>query len=157
LPARGATGDGRDVDDVSASVGCGCPELVEEHLGSGDRAEQVDLDHPAVVVAPVGGERAEQHDAGVVDEHRRTAELGLHTVCRREQTVAVGDVGLDGDDSVAELVGESCDPVGASGQRDTVAGCGKQRSITCAGLLPCASAMPPMTGSCSVLPLLPSR
>jgi hypothetical protein len=93
LPARGATGDGRDVDDVSASVGCGCPELVEEHLGSGDRAEQVDLDHPAVVVALVGGERAEQHDAGVVDEHRRTAELGLHTVCRREQTVAVGDVG----------------------------------------------------------------
>ena len=49
-------------------------ELVEEDLGGGDGAEQVDLDHLPVVVALVAVERAEQHDAGVVDQDVGVAE-----------------------------------------------------------------------------------
>ena len=69
--AGGAAGDRRDVDQVAAAVA----ELVEEDLGGGHRAEQVDLDHLALVGALVGGERREQHHAGVVDEDVGAAEL----------------------------------------------------------------------------------
>ena len=69
-------------------------ELVEEDLGGGDRAEQVDLDHLAVVVALVGREGAEEHDAGVVDQDVRAAELVLDALRCGDEAVAVGDVGL---------------------------------------------------------------
>ena len=99
-------------------------ELVEEDFGGGDRAEEVDLDHVPVVVALSGLERAEEHDAGVVDEHVRAAELLLHALGGGEDAVAVGDVCLDGDGAVAELVGEGGDAVEAAGKdSDAVAGC----------------------------------
>jgi hypothetical protein len=65
---------------------------------------------------------AGQHDAGVVDEDVRTAELLLDAVGRGEDRVAVGDIGLDGDRAVSELVGQDPDTVGAAGeQREPVA------------------------------------
>ena len=79
--AGGATGDRGDVDDVAAAV----LELVEEDLGGGDGAEQVDLDHLPVVVALVGVEGAEEHDAGVVDEDVGAAELVLDALRRRRR------------------------------------------------------------------------
>ena len=112
----GASGDRGDVDDVAAAV----LELVEEDLGGGDRAEQVDLDHLPVVVALIGVERAEQHDAGVVDQDVGGAELLADAVGGGDDAVAVGDVGLDGDGAVAELVGERVDAVergGPAGRR----------------------------------------
>ena len=97
-------------------------ELVEEDFGGGDRAEEIDLEHVPVVVALSGVERAEEHDAGVVDEHVRAAELLLHALGGGEDAVAVGDVCLDG--AVAELVGEGGDTVDAAGKdSDAVAGC----------------------------------
>jgi hypothetical protein len=66
-------------------------------------------------------------DAGVVDENVRAAELLLDTVGRGDDRVAVGDVTLDGDRAVAELVGQRLDPVRAAGdQRDPVAGGGQR-------------------------------
>ena len=63
-----------------------------------------------------------QHDAGVVDEDVRAAELLLDAVGRGDDRVAVGDVGLDRDRAVAELVGQGVDAVGAAReQRDAVA------------------------------------
>ena len=116
--AGGAAGDRRDVDEVAAAVA----ELVEEHLGGGHRAEQVDLDHLALLGALVGGERREQHHAGVVDQDVGAAELVLDALRGGDERVAVGDVGLDGDRAVAELVGQRLDAVGAAGeQRDAVA------------------------------------
>jgi hypothetical protein len=41
----------------------------------GHRAEQVDLDHLALLGALVGGEQGQQHHAGVVDQHVGAAEL----------------------------------------------------------------------------------
>ena len=117
--AGGAAGDGGDVDDVAAAVGGAVLELVEEDLGGGDGAEEVDLDHLPVVVALVGVERAEQHDAGVVDQDVGAAELVLDALGGGDEAVAVGDVGGDGDGAVAELVGERGDAVerGARGAR----------------------------------------
>ena len=83
--ACGAAGDRGDVDDVGATLGCAVLELVEEDLGGGDGAEQVDLDHLPVVVALVGVERAEQHDAGVVDQDVGAAELVLDALRRRRR------------------------------------------------------------------------
>ena len=116
--AGGAPGDRRDVDQVAAAVA----ELVEEDLGRGHRAEQVDLDHLALLGALVGGERREQHHAGVVDQDVGAAELVLDALGGGDDRVAVGDVGRDGDRAVAELVGQRLDAVGAAGeQRDAVA------------------------------------
>ena len=69
--AGGAAGDRGDVHEVAAAVA----QLVEEDLGRGHRAEQVDLDHAPVLLALLGGERAEQHHAGVVDEDVGAAEF----------------------------------------------------------------------------------
>ena len=44
-----ASGDRGDVDDVCSTLGGVVPELVEEDFCGGDGAEQVDLDHLAVV------------------------------------------------------------------------------------------------------------
>ena len=97
-------------------------ELVEEDLGGGDRAEQVDLDHLPVVVALVGVEGTEQHDAGVVDQDVGAAELVLDALGGGDDAVAVGDVGLDGDGPVAQLVSERGDAVEPAGEeRDAVA------------------------------------
>ncbi|GAA1642141.1 hypothetical protein GCM10009806_08980 [Microbacterium flavum] len=84
-------GDGRQVDDVAGRFA----QLVEEHFGRGDRAEEVDVDHVAVVVALRGREWAEEHDAGVVDQYVRSAEFLLHAVGGCDELLTVGDIGLD--------------------------------------------------------------
>ena len=97
-------------------------ELVEEDFGGGHRAEEVGLDHAPVFFALIGAEGRGQHDAGVVDEDVRAAELVLDAVGGGEDRCAVGDVGLDGDRAVAELVRQGLDAVGAAReQRDAVA------------------------------------
>ena len=134
--ARGAAGDRGDVDDVPAALGGAVLELVEEDLGGGDRAEQVDLDHLPVVGALVGGEGAEQHHAGVVDQDVRATELLLDALGGGDDAVAVGDVGLDRDGAVAELVSDGGDAVDAAGEeRDAVAarGEGARGGLTDAG------------------------
>jgi hypothetical protein len=78
---RSATGDGGDVHHVTAAA----VELVQEDFGGGDRTKQVDLNHASVVLALVGGERSEQHDAGIVDQHVAAAEFLLHAVRGSEE------------------------------------------------------------------------
>src|SRR4051794_5130740 len=108
-------------------------ELVEEHLGRGHRAEQVDLDHAPLFLALLGGKRRQQHHAGVVDQDVGSAELVLDALGGGYERVAVGDVSLDGDRTVAELVGERMDAVGAAGQqRDAVAVGGERAGGGCA-------------------------
>ena len=103
-------------------------ELVEEDLGGGHRAEQVDLDHLVLLGALVGGERREQHDAGVVDQDVCAAELVLDALGGGDDRVAVGDVGLDGDRAVAELVGQRLDALGAARQQRDAVAVGGQRA-----------------------------
>ena len=122
--ASGAAGDRRDVDEVAAAVA----ELVEEDLGRGHRAEQVDLDHLALLGTLLGGERGEQHHAGVVDQDVGAAELVLDALGGGDERVAVGDVGLDGDRAVAELVGQRLDAVGAARQQRDAVAVGGQRT-----------------------------
>jgi len=67
-----------------------------------------------VVVALVTVEGTEQHDAGVIDQHVRAAEFLAHAFGGRDDAVAIGDVGLDGDGAVAEVVGKGSDAVKAT-------------------------------------------
>jgi len=116
--AGGAASHRGQVDQVAAAI----DELAEEDLGDGDGADQVGFDHASVVVVPLVVERGEQHDAGVVDQDVGPAEFGLDPVGGLDDGVAVGDVGLDGDGVVAELVGQGLDAVGTAGdQGQTVA------------------------------------
>jgi hypothetical protein len=116
---RGTAGHRGEVDQVTAAVG---GELIEEHLGRGDRAQQVGLDHPAVVVGELSGERAEQHHAGVVDQDVGAAEIVLDALGGGHDRAAVGDVSPDRDGAVAELVGQRLDAINAPGeQRDAMA------------------------------------
>ena len=71
---------------------------------------------------------AEQHHAGVVDQDVGAAELVLDALGGGDERVAVGDVGLDGDRAVAELVGERLDAVGAAGQQRDAVAVGGQRA-----------------------------
>jgi hypothetical protein len=61
----------------------------------------------------LGGERRQQHHAGVVDEFVLDAPGG------GQERVAVGDVGLDGDRGVAELVGQRLDAVARRASKAT--------------------------------------
>src|SRR6185437_11914918 len=116
----GSPGDRRDVDDVAAAV----LELVEEHLGGGDRTEQVDLDHLPVVRTLTGVERTEQHDAGIVDQDTGCAQLLADAVGGGNDAVAIGDVRFDGDGPVAQFVRERGDAIEPAGQQgDAVAVC----------------------------------
>jgi hypothetical protein len=83
-------------------------------------------------LALVGAERRRQHDAGVVDEDVRAAELLLYALGGCGDRVAVGDVGLDGGRAVAELVGKCVDAVRAAGEQGDPVAVGGQR--TCGGL-----------------------
>src|SRR5699024_2009216 len=101
-------------------------ELLEEHFGGGDGAEEVHLDHGSVVLALLRGEGAQQHDARVVDEDVGAAEFVLHARGGGQEGVAVGDVGADGDCAAADVVRDRGDAVDAAGeQSDGVAGSGE--------------------------------
>jgi hypothetical protein len=64
------------------------------------------------VIRPLTGvERAEQHDAGVVDQDTGGAELLADTVGGDDDAVAVSDVRFDGSSPVAQFVGEGGDEV----------------------------------------------
>ena len=112
------------VDEVAAAVA----ELVEEDLGGGHRAEQVRVDHPPVLGALVGGEGREQNHPGVVDQDVGAAQVLLHALGRGDHRVAVGNVGLDGDRAVAELVGERLDAIGAAREQSDPVAVGGQRA-----------------------------
>ena len=101
-------------------------QLVEEHLGGGHRAQQVDVDHLPDLGLLLRGERPQQHHARVVDEDVGAAELGVDALGRGDHRVAVGDVGRDRDGAVAELGRQRLDAVGAAGQQgEAVAGGGQ--------------------------------
>ena len=94
------------------------PDLALLHqLGGGDRTEEVDLDHAPVVLALLGSERPDQHDAGVVDQHVDAAELLPDPVGGGDQRFAVGHVGLDRQRAVPELDGQRLDPVNPAGEQ----------------------------------------
>jgi hypothetical protein len=117
------TGHRGEVDQVATTVG---DELIEEYLGGRDGAQQVGLDHPPVVVGELSGERAEQHYAGVVDKDVGAAEVVLDALRGGDDRVAVGDVRLDRDGSVAELVGQRLDAIQAPGQQRDAMAVGRQ-------------------------------
>jgi hypothetical protein len=72
--------------------------------------------------ALIRGEGRRQHDAGVVDEDIRAAELPLHALGGGDDRLAIRDIRLDGDRAVAELVRKGLETVRAAGeQRDPVA------------------------------------
>jgi len=73
-------------------------------------------------------ERAEQHEAGVVDEDVGAAELSLDSCGGLDDGAAVGDVGLDGDGAVAELVGQRLDAVAASREQGQPVAAGGERA-----------------------------
>jgi hypothetical protein len=81
-----------------------------------------------MIGALIRAERRGEHDTGVVDEDVRTAELVLHPVGCGDERVAVGDVGLDRDRVVAELVGQRLDAVGAAGEQCDAVAVGSQRA-----------------------------
>ena len=76
----------------------------------------------------LGGEGGKQHDAGVVDQDVGAAELGLDPIGGRYEGVAVGDVGLDGDRAVAELVGQGLDAVRAAREQGQAIAAGGERA-----------------------------
>lgn len=92
---------------------------------------RVDVDHVPVVVALGGRERAEQHDAGIVDQYVRTAEFLLHVLGGGDELFTVGDVRLDRECARPKLSGEGRDPVGTSCEQcDPVPG-GVKRAGCC--------------------------
>jgi hypothetical protein len=52
----------------------------------------------------------------------------LHALRGGDERVAVGDVGLDGDRAVAELLGQRLDAIGATGQQRDAVAVGGQRA-----------------------------
>jgi hypothetical protein len=73
-----------------------------------------------------GGERGEQHDAGVDDEDVGAALARAHALGGGDQRVAVGDIGLDRDRAVAHprasfsmrsAAGQQREPVTVGGER----------------------------------------
>ena len=102
--------------------------MIEEHLGRGHRAEQVDLDHLALLGALIGGERRQQHHAGVVDQDLGATEVVLDALRSGDERVAVGDVGLNRDRALAELAGERLDAIRAAGQQRDAMAVGRQHA-----------------------------
>ncbi len=84
----------------------------------------------------VGVEGREEHDAGVIDQDVGAAQLGLDAISSRGQGVIVGDIGLDGNCAIAQFIGKSPDPVGASreqGEPEAAGGQGMRCSFADAG------------------------
>jgi hypothetical protein len=66
------------------------------------------------VIVPAGVERAEQHDAGVVDQNVEPAELVGHPADGGPALLGVGDVSRDGQHRPVlgrELADQVCEPV----------------------------------------------
>lgn len=124
--SSGAPGHRGDVDQVAAGAVAGVLQLLQDDLGSSDRPDEVDLDHGPVVRALLGGEWAQQHGAGVVDQNVGTTELVLDPSGGDHGGVAVGDIGFEGDRlracRTAQFGGQGMEAVEASGQEgDAVA------------------------------------
>jgi len=81
-----------------------------------------------VLFTPFEAEGREQHDAGVVDEDVGRAEFLVDALGRGDDRIAVGDIGLDRNRAVAELVGEGVDAVAAAGQQRDPVALGAQRA-----------------------------
>ena len=91
-----------DVDKVAAPA---AREALERELRAEDHAVQVDVDHPLGAGVRLVDERADGHDAGVVDQDVERPEPVLDLVEKRAEAGAVGDVERQPNRPVAELVG----------------------------------------------------
>lgn len=105
--AGAAAGDGGDVDHVGDQprplVGA-LDQVRERRLGDVEETLDVEVDHPLPFL-DVGIEgRAEQHQAGVVDDGVEAAELGDRALDQGLGGGAVGDVGLDRERLAAGVV-----------------------------------------------------
>src|ERR1019366_8100339 len=66
-------------------------------MGAVEDAEDVGLDHPSPLLGGGVLDRAEQHHAGVVDEHVQTAQLGVCALHERPRLGLVAHVSGDRD------------------------------------------------------------
>jgi hypothetical protein len=81
-------------------------DVVEEHLGGCHRPSRLTSTIWRISAFLLGAERREQHHAGVVHEDVGAAQVAVHALRGRDDRVAVGDVRLDGERAVAELLGQ---------------------------------------------------
>src|SRR5450756_1466840 len=108
--------DRADVDDVALSG----DKLRQKDVADEQHAGEVGVDHAPPLVDLAGGERREQHDAGVVDEYVHRAERGADNVRRVQDGVAVLHVGDAGDRFTAgscDLGRQTLDAPGAARQQ----------------------------------------
>jgi hypothetical protein len=97
-------------------------------MGHMQEPVQIQILHAAPVVLPAGVERAEQHDAGVVDQDVEPAELVGHPADGGPALLGVGDVSRESQHRPVlgrELGGQVREPVLAPrhrGHQDTPAG-----------------------------------
>jgi hypothetical protein len=73
--------------------------------------KRLTLTNLLLLLALLGRKGAQKHDAGVVDEDVRASELVMDPLGRGNQRVAVGDIRLDGDSAIAQLLSERIDPI----------------------------------------------
>src|SRR5699024_9494583 len=97
---RGPGGDGDDVP-VAAFAHGWCHEL-----DSSDHAVQVDVDLPGGGCVRFGGERADPHDSGIVDQHIDRSPPVLDRGEEGRERWGVGDVQFECGDVGMPLVGE---------------------------------------------------
>jgi hypothetical protein len=116
------------VGDAARTAGGRRPQVRDRLLSHVHQPGQVQLQHAAPVIVPAGVERAEQHDAGVVNQDVEPAELVGHPADGGPGLLGVGDVGRQGQHRPVlgrELGGEVREPVLAAryrGHQGTPAG-----------------------------------
>jgi hypothetical protein len=94
-PARDPARHRPDVDEVgnaAPSAGGRRPQIRDRLMGHMQEPVQIQIQHAAPVLLPAGVERAEQHDAGVVDQNVEPAELVGHPADGGPALLGVGDV-----------------------------------------------------------------
>jgi hypothetical protein len=108
------------VGDAARPAGGRRPQVRDRLVGHVQQPVQVQLQHAAPVIVPAGVERAEQHDAGVVDQDVDPAELVGHPADGGPGLLGVGDVSREGQHRAVlgrELGGEVREPVRAPRHR----------------------------------------
>jgi hypothetical protein len=100
FPASCNVSTGACRDNTCVYLRCVTVDYDEEFLQTARKCQMASAGMPPSPDTPVRAElvqRAEQHDAGVVDQHIGAAQLLADAVGCGHEDVAVGDVGLDGD------------------------------------------------------------
>ena len=90
-------------------------------VGADQQAPEVDVEHPAPVRRVGRRDRAEQHQAGVVDEHVEGAELGRGVVNEAGRLLLVGDVDGADERRALEALGESVEALARRAHTATAA------------------------------------